>query len=211
VFVALRDAIIAGQLAPGSRLTEAALCAQYGLSTTPVREALQKLVHRGLAVRHTARGVSVRQLSPQDIRNIYELRLLLEPVALQQSVPNLSDAELAAIGQTLIQAEVALQARDYLLLSGLNDEFHTAIIAGTPNRLLLQWIGELGDQRRLLAVTEWALRDRASRELQEHLAIHRKMIARKAESAAELLRRHIQGSAEPLLEAAHPSPTEIKK
>jgi DNA-binding GntR family transcriptional regulator len=134
VYAALRERIIAGQLTPGSRLTEASLCARFGLSTTPVREALQRLVHRGLGIRYTARGVSVRRLTSAVIRDIYELRCLLEPLALQQSVPNLTARHLAGIREVLSTAQSALARMDYLRLSALNDTFHTEILAGSRPR-----------------------------------------------------------------------------
>lgn len=195
VFAALRDEIVSGGLPAGAHLTEAELCRRFGLSTTPVREALQRLVHRGLAVRQVARGVNVRTLAPRDIQDIYELRQLLEPAALRASVPNLTRGQIGELGGILSRARAALDARDMLVLSALNDQFHVAILAGAPNRLMTQWIEMLGDQRRLIAVREWASRDGAAAEYAEHRAILRRIAARDAECAAELLQRHITASA----------------
>ncbi|MCC7284190.1 MAG: GntR family transcriptional regulator [Acetobacteraceae bacterium] len=195
VYAALRDAIVSGGLPAGARLTEVELCRRFGLSTTPVREALQRLVHRGLAVRAVARGVKVRTLSPRDIQDIYELRLLLEPSALRASVPNLTHAGIEALGAMLSRARVELDRHDMVALSAVSDEFHTGILAGSPNRPMVQWIEMLSDQRRLLAVREWTSYDRAAAEHAEHHAILGCIAARDAEGAATLLSRHISTSA----------------
>ena len=199
VYEELRDSIFSGTLKPGERLTEAILCERFGLSTTPVREALQRLVYRGLAVRRAAHGVRVRRLTNEEIRDIYQLRCLLEPAALRDSVPNLSDARLETIHGLVTKAESALARGDYLVLSAENDLFHNAILSGSPNKLMLEWIANLGEQRRLIAMSEWAAPERPARELQEHRDILARIEARDAGGAASLLLRHITASAGPHL------------
>lgn len=195
VYAALRDEILLGRLPPETRLTEVELGRRFGLSSTPIREALQRLVYRGLAVRHVARGVSVRSLSARDVRDIYELRCLLEPCALHASIGSLTKHQVAAIGRSLAQAGAALRSGDMLRLSALNDRFHIAILEGAPNQLLIQWIETLGDLRRLIAIREWTTRDGAEREHREHLAIHARIVDREPEEASRLLLEHIKASA----------------
>lgn len=199
VYTALREDIISGVLRPGDRLTEVVICRDFGLSTTPVREALHQLVHRGLAVKQAARGVRVRHLTEPDIQHIYELRIQLEPAALRQSVPELDRRQVAAIGRLLDEARQALEHGDLVKLSALNDSFHSAILVGAPNLLMLQYIETLGDQRRLIAIRDWSERAKVGNELEvrlhldlaEHRAILQQIDARDADGAASLLLNHL--------------------
>jgi DNA-binding GntR family transcriptional regulator len=93
----LRRAILNGELASGSRLVQAELAAMLDVSTTPVREALRDLATEGLVQFDPHRGAIVSELSSEDVHDIYEIRRVLEPLAMQQAVPNISDALLARL------------------------------------------------------------------------------------------------------------------
>ena len=87
----LRRAILNGELASGSRLVQAELAAMLEVSTTPVREALRDLATEGLVQFDPHRGAIVSELSSEDVHDIYAIRSVLEPVAMRQAVPNVSD------------------------------------------------------------------------------------------------------------------------
>ncbi len=93
----LRRAILNGELASGSRLVQAELAAMLDVSTTPVREALRDLATEGLVQFDPHRGAIVSELSSEDVHDIYEIRRVLEPLAMRQAVPNMSDALLARL------------------------------------------------------------------------------------------------------------------
>jgi DNA-binding GntR family transcriptional regulator len=88
----LRRAILNGELGSGSRLVQAELAAMLDVSTTPVREALRDLATEGLVHFDPHRGAIVPELSSEDVQEIYEIRRVLEPLAMRQAVPNVSDA-----------------------------------------------------------------------------------------------------------------------
>jgi DNA-binding GntR family transcriptional regulator len=93
----LRRAILNGELSGGSRLVQAELAAMLDVSTTPVREALRDLATEGLVRFDPHRGAIVSELSSEDVTDIYEIRRVLEPLAMRQAVPRLSDALLARL------------------------------------------------------------------------------------------------------------------
>ncbi len=93
----LRRAILNGELGSGSRLVQAELAAMLDVSTTPVREALRDLATEGLVQFDPHRGAIVSELSAEDVHDIYEIRRVLEPLAMRQAVPNVSDALLARL------------------------------------------------------------------------------------------------------------------
>ena len=93
----LRRAILNGELGSGTRLIQAELAATLDVSTTPVREALRDLATEGLIQFDPHRGAIVTELSTTDVHDIYEIRRVLEPLAMRQAVPNLSDALIATL------------------------------------------------------------------------------------------------------------------
>lgn len=93
----LRRAILNGELTSGSRLVQAELAAMLDVSTTPVREALRDLATEGLVQFDPHRGAIVSELSSDDVHDIYEIRRVLEPLAMRQAVPNVSEALLARL------------------------------------------------------------------------------------------------------------------
>ncbi len=88
----LRRAILNGELASGSRLVQAELAAMLEVSTTPVREALRDLATEGLVQFDPHRGAIVSELSSEDVHDIYAIRSVIEPLAMRQAVPNVSDS-----------------------------------------------------------------------------------------------------------------------
>ncbi|HEX6299996.1 MAG TPA: GntR family transcriptional regulator [Acidimicrobiia bacterium] len=93
----LRRAILNGELSSGSRLVQAELAAMLDVSTTPVREALRDLATEGLVQFDPHRGAIVSELSAEDVHDIYEIRRVLEPLAMRQAVANVSDALIARL------------------------------------------------------------------------------------------------------------------
>jgi DNA-binding GntR family transcriptional regulator len=88
----LRRAILSGELSGGTRLVQAELAAVLEVSTTPVREALRDLATEGLIRFDPHRGAVVSELSGDELHEIYEIRMLLEPLAIRQAVPKVTDA-----------------------------------------------------------------------------------------------------------------------
>lgn len=191
VYEILREEILTLSLPPGTHLTEAFLSQRFGISVTPVREALHRLIHTGYAVRQTARGVKVRQLDEREVRDIYELRLVLEPMALGQSIPNLSAADLKKMERTLLQAKKAMEQGDLQRAAVLNSQFHTLLVGAAPNRMLISWLESLRDWQRLITLQEWSSEDRSEAEFAEHWAILEHVKAGDVAGAVALLGRHI--------------------
>src|SRR5512139_8022 len=84
----LEQKIVAGVLTPGQRIIEEALCNTYGVSRSPVREALRILENQGFAIREPRRGISVASITPQEAEHIYQIRASLEGLATALAVKN---------------------------------------------------------------------------------------------------------------------------
>src|SRR5580693_9208533 len=140
VLEAIKHAILAGELRPGQSLVEAELAQQLGVSKTPVREALKTLAGAGLVTMSPYKGAAVRVVDADQARQLYDVRLLLEPEALRRSVLN---------GHDWAQAQRALEAagtaRDLVERNLANRDFHAALYAGCGNPLLVGMLADLSD------------------------------------------------------------------
>lgn len=139
VYEQLRQAIVEGAIRPNERLIEADLAARLEVSRTPIRESMLRLAGDGLIVAHR-RGWIVREHSPEEIRDVYEVRAGLEGFAARLAAERATDEELARI--TAIHRDyidkVSTESRGHLVEH--NDEFHDAVIAAAKNTLLADLI-----------------------------------------------------------------------
>ncbi|WP_329396526.1 GntR family transcriptional regulator [Streptomyces melanogenes] len=187
VLDAIKQAILTGRLTPGQALVETELAAQFGVSKTPVREALKTLAGTGLVVLNQYKGVAVRAVDEDMARQVYDVRLLLEPEALRRTVLRL--APLDAAEAALDRADRAADAAERALA---NRQFHRALYLPCGNPLLTRTLDDIRDQAALVATAVWATEPSWEREAREHRAILRLARAGEARAAADALREHIE-------------------
>lgn len=130
---------------PQSRLVEAELAAQLGMSRVPIRQALHSLVAEGLLVA-TARGYRVPTLSQQDIKDVFELRKLLEPRAAALAARDITDTQIRALGQQVVVAEQAYEDGDIDSLFQCSLRFRDTWLDAVPNVRLAETIARYSDQ-----------------------------------------------------------------
>lgn len=208
VYETLLEAILTRELPGGTPLFEAQLAEQLEVSKTPIREAIQRLAQIGLVDYERARGATVHTLTRDEIKDIFELRCLLEPLALRQSIPHISPDDIDRIEDVLDQAQQALDAENYRLLSTFNTEFHRSIVANATNTLLLAWLDSLGHRRQLISMQGWAIENRSQREQEEHREILQAIRNNDLEAATQSLTQHIMRFAQIVLDN-HPEPEEV--
>lgn len=137
----MRDAIITGRLAEGERLVETALAEQFGVSRSPVREALTQLLGEGLVVDgSSARGTYVWVPTPDDVDEIFSVRAMIEILAAEWVIDRLTDADFDRLDARIDQQERAIACRDLL---GIIDEdrlFHESLcLRAEHHRLAILW------------------------------------------------------------------------
>lgn len=135
VYQELRSALRKGLIGSGQIATERELAEQLGVSRTPVREALALLVHEGL-ISSTTRGFVPPELSPQDLADLYEIRRLLEPVALVSTIDRLSAHDFRMLRQFLSEHEAADAKGDVAAFVEANSNFRALWLAAVPNKQL---------------------------------------------------------------------------
>lgn len=136
----LRRAILDGQIAPGDRLRQEEIAARFGASRLPVREALRILEAEGLTEHETNKGARVCRLDMQELQVVYQIRERLEPLALAQSMPHLSAADLSRLEQTHERIVANVDINEFLVL---DREFHLLSYAGGPTRQLNSMVTRL--------------------------------------------------------------------
>jgi DNA-binding GntR family transcriptional regulator len=193
VLEAVKHAILTGQLSPGQALVETELAAQFGVSKTPVREALKTLAGTGLVVMSQYKGTTVRTVDAEMAREVYDVRLLLEPEALRRTVARRTSLEAArdsldAAREALLKADAAADQADRSLA---NREFHRALYLSCGNPLLARMLDDVRDQAALVSTVAWASHPSWEREADEHREILRLALSDDADGAARALREHI--------------------
>jgi DNA-binding GntR family transcriptional regulator len=193
----LADRIIRGDLAPGSRLMQDHLAAEFEASHVPVREAFRKLEAQGLVISKPRCGVRVSDLDPDTVLEVTEMRAALEGLALHHALPLLSAADLDAAQQEIVRCEASDQIAD---MEAANRRFHLALIEPCAMPRLIASITDLhrSDARFLFAT--WKQLDWQPRSDTEHRAILDAVRRRDGERARALLEAHIRAAGKALVE-----------
>jgi DNA-binding GntR family transcriptional regulator len=193
--VELRNRIVDGRLPAGERINEVQLSQQLGVSRTPLREALARLAHEG-ALRSSPRiGFFVRPLTLEELEQIYPIRSMLDPEALRLAgLPTKERLErLRELNDRLVEA------RDADAIIDLDDAFHLELIAGCPNRVLLDLIEQFIRRTRRYEIA--LLREQA--QLVTAHATHKTILAalrrRDLDAACAALKSNLQSGFEPIV------------
>jgi DNA-binding GntR family transcriptional regulator len=187
----LREAILSQTLPGGTPLIEKQLAEEFKVSKTPVREALLRLAQTGLVDFAHAKGATVHQLGFAEMQDILEMRQVLEPLALEQSATNLTREDIKTLEQLLASAAKPQVQQNLSKLSEVNNGFHNILYSRAENVLLLKWLDDLNDRRRLISVKGWKTENRSSEELKEHRAILQAIKQKNFVLAVKQLERHI--------------------
>ncbi|MBV9381992.1 MAG: GntR family transcriptional regulator, partial [Streptosporangiaceae bacterium] len=150
VLDAIKHAILTGELRPGQSLVETDLAGVFGVSKTPVREALKTLAGAGLVTMSPYRGAVVRVVDDEQARHIYDVRLLLEPEALGRAIAQGHDWRAARLA-----LKRAAAATDPAERSLANRDYHRELYAGCGNPLLTGVLDDLRDQTALVSAAAW--------------------------------------------------------
>lgn len=186
----LERAILSGELRPGEPLVERVLAANFGISKTPVREALKVLSHRGFVEAAPYRAIRVRLISSEEAHEIYQVRSLLEPEAVRLATPHHDEASLDRATAALRYADAARS--DLAARASANRRFHRALYEPCPNRLLSSLADRIQGQVALISVTAWMTTSTWADEADEHLAILSALRSSDPELASRLLKDHIE-------------------
>jgi DNA-binding GntR family transcriptional regulator len=198
---ALRAAMISGQLRPGVVYSAPALAATFGVSATPVREAMLDLAKEGMVEAVRNKGFRVTELSEKDLDELTDLRLLLEVPTTARLAGRLDATALARLRELAGAIETGAAAGDLIGYLEADREFHLTLLGHAGNRHLVDLVGELRSRARLYGLGRLAATGELAQSAGEHAALV-DLLERGATGQAEsLIRQHIHhvrgGWAEP--------------
>ncbi|WGH79065.1 GntR family transcriptional regulator [Jannaschia ovalis] len=182
------DAIDEGTYRPGDRLVESELADRFGVSRTPVREALQRLETQALLTRD-GRSLIVASLSHDQMAELYAVRTELEALAARLAAQHAAREEINVLRDMIAEDRDLLD--DARALSRANRRFHEQIHRASHNRYLVQQLGMVHRSMALMATTSLAADGRGPAALDEHETIVAAIADRDGDRAAEALRQHL--------------------
>ncbi len=188
----LRERIFSHELQPGTWVDEQALAEQYGISRTPLREALKVLASEGLVTLKPRRGCYVTEISERDLDEVFSVMALLEGECARQLVGRASDRDLDRLKAIHVDLERAAAANDIEGFFEANQAFHRSIQELTDNHWLLHVIEDLRKVIKLSRHHSLYSEGRLEQALAEHRAILNALVARDADAADALMRAHIR-------------------
>lgn len=192
IYQQLINAIEKGDLRPGDRMLETELASRFGVSRTPIREAIRRLETDGLVVHKPRIGAVVRVLTQQEIVELYEMRIVLEATAAQMAAKHCSNAETRTLQD--LNDQMLAHSKDPFAVATLNRKFHTCIFNAARNRFLAQSYNSLSYSLILLGKTTLETDERVQNVYAQHEAIIGALISGDIEIASEVMRLHMETS-----------------
>lgn len=190
----LEEAIITGALEAGQRIHADDIAAHYGISRIPVREILRALDSAGWIELRPRHGAYVRERTPEELAELFEVRLILEAEAAALAAKRIGPEDVRRLEEILAAQRVALKAGDDAEVARLNTTFHEIVAAAAGNTVLAQLLERLSKRVRFYFAT--VAHHRGRRSLAEHAKLIDALRRNDAEAAAEVARAHVAATRE---------------
>ncbi len=190
----LRQRIFSRELPPGNWIDELKLAEEYGISRTPLREALKVLATEGLVTMKVRRGAYVTEVNEKDLTDVYHLLSLLEADAASVVASQATDAQMKELQALHDNLEKATKNRERFF--EINEAFHMHLLEIANNRWRDQMVADLRKVMKLNRHNSLLKAGRIEESLSEHRAIMTAMSARNAEQAAHAMRTHFANGLE---------------
>ncbi len=210
----VRRLLLGGEVHPGQRLSHRSLAKDLGLSRSPVREALLQLEAEGIIEHRPQSGVYLREVSPKELQELYDMRELIEPYAAKRAALLASPAQLeqiravcdefAAIAKQPTLTQWLESAKNRRRLSMLDIEFHAVILAAAQNRVARRFFE---NAQIISLVVSWnhlktepaVLAKRVAPTAKQHREIYEAIKKQDSVKAMKLMRAHVSGMAKRVL------------
>lgn len=199
VFNTLRKAILRGDLSPNERLMEMQLATRLGVSRTPVREAIRKLELEGLVIMMPRRGAKVAQITVKSIRDVLEIRRVLEVYAVTKACKNISQDGIAQLEGALKQFKDTINSEDLTNVAEADVYFHETIYNATNNPKLIGILNNLREQ--MYRYRMEYLKETTSHPnlIKEHEELVNAIAGRDVRAAVKIAERHIDNQEDTIL------------
>ncbi|MCT8970977.1 GntR family transcriptional regulator [Microbaculum marinisediminis] len=200
-FGEIRRRILENELPAGVQMLETEVADMLGMSRTPVREALIRLAEEGLVEIRPRHGMRVRPVSPDDMREIYDVLTSLEATAASLAAARgLPPAELAALDRSVADMDKALKREDLKAWAKADERFHDLLVAGSGNKRLGDIVATMRDQAHRARMSTLMLRPLPTESNEDHRAVVEAIRDRDPEAAFAAHQHHRKRSGTMLVE-----------
>ncbi len=187
----LRAALVSGRMAPGTTYSIPALAEQFGVSATPVREAMLDLVNEGIVAPVPNKGFRVVELSDEELDQVTELRRLLEVPTVRALAGQLDVSTLKALRKRAEEIGRHARAGDVVAYVEADRDLHLALLSVAGNQRLVELVGRLRDQSRLYGLEQLAADGVLAESADEHLDLLDALERGDAEAAERFISHHL--------------------
>ena len=188
---ALRAAIISGELLPGRLYSAPSLGERFGVSATPVREAMLDLTSEGLVVAAPNKGFRITEVSEEDLDSITSIRMLLEPPTIRQITSLIPDSDFSMLRSLAQKIVDSADNGDLVNYTDADRIFHLRLLEYSGNAHLVKIVSDLRARTRLLGLVPLSQSGQLGASACEHLELVDLLESRDEAAAEELMRRHI--------------------
>ncbi len=192
----LEELIVSGQLTPGAKVPEKELCERYGVSRTPMREALKVLAQLGLVDLEPNRGAWVSRITPRDVAEVFAVMGALEALSGELACERITDRELADLQARHDRMVAQYRAGDLKAYFAENQAIHEGILAASGNGTLIAQYRSLAARIRMARYAANMTDARWRQAVEEHEAIMRHLHARDGERLSATLKAHLKNKLE---------------
>lgn len=193
VYEKIEADILSGKYERGEVLTELKLCETLGVSRTPVREALRRLVDDHI-IEEGTRGCTVLGISREDLRDIYEIRCEIEGIAAQRAANRISEEEIAKLKELIDLQEFYCAKNDADHIKSVDNDFHYLIYRFSGSNILYTTLMPLHKKIQKYRKASVENKTRSSQSYEEHKAILEALIAKNGELAKEKMALHVRNA-----------------
>ncbi len=201
VYEALRSDILACVIQPGEAISEASLAARYAVGKAPVRFALSRLRQEGLVSASPRRSFVVSSITPRDIQELYEVRLVLEPASARLAAGKIDVSRLRKIDAVCQQGYLPGDVKSTLRFLDSNRAFHLAIVEASGNRRFLRLLTQIFDETTRVMHIGLGVRNRNAEMQHEHDALVEALEAGDGDAAAKIAEEQVSASRDMVMNA----------
>ncbi|MGQ0698073.1 MAG: GntR family transcriptional regulator [Panacagrimonas sp.] len=194
VYSQLKILIMGFELYPGSRVTETELAARFGVSRTPVREALQRLQLEGYLTVRPKQGCFIREIDIEELDEHYQVRIALELCAVELACTHMPDRALKELARQWDPAHQPSEEQDVETMAGRDEGFHIALAEGSGNLVLADYLQRVNHSIHIIRRLDFTQNMRVDLTYKEHHAICQHLVKRDAVAAQQAMTQHIRRS-----------------
>ena len=199
VYRILKKEIIKGSLKPGDKVLEGKIAEQMGISRTPVREAIQGLAAEGFVILNPNQGVVVRSVSAENIREVLQIRSVLEGLAAQLATYVITEEEIKELENYYKKMEKLKNRMDIFAYSEVDIKFHEFIADICKNKQLIKIGKNISSQASRCRVSSLRIPERLQKSTKEHWDIVEAIMAKDPKRADRVGRKHVENALKNIL------------